>query len=579
MKKLFYLLLLPLYLNATGQDIKYFSPGPVAAGTIVKDAYGVVWKAKTKIANAVSPPSANAYWSYVKTVSVPNFDTLQAKITQLEIKVATPVVTGPTTTAPPTVDTTLFPAIKTPVIAYPRTAGQTITPTLVANGSTNNATALNSLSSSNKWSNTFKDIVVPGASAQTNYSDNTWIEGLWNFRLRPTSGIAKLYNTGGNEFDISHQPLVTSAIFNYDKKASYVGTINTGYLFSTATAGASSITASGTGLTAGDRVFLAGYETQGYGWPPNPRFFEWKTVLSVVGTTITFTKPLEESYNANWKDWDWGGGYFFGKPRIYKIPANYARYVELKDIDWLIQGDVGNAFQLQADTLIIENNTFHGGIWPSENQLFKCINCSGGSWEGDKAVGTLELRNLNTQSEMQGFTGVKWLRMYGGEVNGYMAVTPRFLHMEGVNLKGGLAGIAAIYPFEYYTGVDTWYFKNNIFPNSQTAFDVVTKTFTVESVSGGNRIVLPDNSDPNHAAHWPTKLIVQGSTIWRSGGSARVVDIEYVSGKYHLVLDNIVGSLSAGQVWSYRQIKNIVDLGGNRKENGTPITLSLPALP
>ncbi len=463
---------------------------------------------------------------------------------------------------------------------YPRTAGETInaatTYSIVANGSTNNATNLNSLSSAHKWSDVFKQVTTP--PGQMNYSDNTWVEGLRNVRFKPSSGITQWYNTGGNEFDISHQPIATSGILNYNKKASYVGTINTGYLFSTATAGASSITASGTGLVAGDRVFLAGYECQGSGWPPNPRFFEWKEVLSVVGTTITFTTPLENSYNSLWKDWDWGGGYFFGKPRIFKIPDNYAEYVEIKDTEFLIQEGVGNAFHYPARTIILDNVELHGGAWPSENETFTAIDVFGGSWELDKCVKTVNFNNVTTTSEIQGATGVRNFNIYGGTMGGYLAITPQNFYAEGVTFQGGLAGNAAVYPFEYYTGCDTWTFKDCIFPNVQTAFEVPTLTFTIASMSSGN-IVIPDNSDPEHVAHRPAKLIYQGSTIYSGGNSATVTDIIHSGGNYHLLLSNVVGTFTAGMTVTYRQIKNVVDLGGNRKENGTPITLSLPALP
>lgn len=44
-----------------------FKPGSTyLAGTLVKDVYGTTWKVRQRIGIAVSPPSANAYYAYVK---------------------------------------------------------------------------------------------------------------------------------------------------------------------------------------------------------------------------------------------------------------------------------------------------------------------------------------------------------------------------------------------------------------------------------------------------------------------------------------------------------------------------------
>ena len=60
----------------------------------------------------------------------------------------------------------------------------------------------------------------------------------------------------------------------------------------------------------GDRVLVAGYiqqttedGTQGWGWPPNFRYFEWKTVREVVDAgTLRFEDPFRYSYDAAWPD-------------------------------------------------------------------------------------------------------------------------------------------------------------------------------------------------------------------------------------------------------------------------------------
>jgi hypothetical protein len=43
---------------------------------------------------------------------------------------------------------------------------------------------------------------------------------------------------------------------------------------------------------------------EGWGWPPNCRFYEYKTVESVDGTNIRFTERLRHAYDETWPDWE-----------------------------------------------------------------------------------------------------------------------------------------------------------------------------------------------------------------------------------------------------------------------------------
>jgi hypothetical protein len=62
-----------------------------------------------------------------------------------------------------------------------------------------------------------------------------------------------------------------------------------GYLINTANAGSSSITttthADAGNFSVGMPVLVYGYDQMGNGYPPDPRYFEYKTVLSANAST------------------------------------------------------------------------------------------------------------------------------------------------------------------------------------------------------------------------------------------------------------------------------------------------------
>jgi hypothetical protein len=82
----------------------------------------------------------------------------------------------------------------------------------------------------------------------------------------------------------------------------------------------------------GDRVLVAGYiqqtnedGTQGWGWPPNFRYFEWKTVAEALEINVLrFEDPFRYSYDASWPDL-LHGGRPYGAPRIWRCRLDDGR--------------------------------------------------------------------------------------------------------------------------------------------------------------------------------------------------------------------------------------------------------------
>jgi hypothetical protein len=90
---------------------------------------------------------------------------------------------------------------------------------------------------------------------------------------------------------------------------------------------------------ADDRVLVAGYIQQltadgaeGWGWPPNFRYFEYKTVAAVIDErALRFVDPFRYRYDAAWPDYlhDSGasGGRSFGAPRLWRGRTDDGRHV------------------------------------------------------------------------------------------------------------------------------------------------------------------------------------------------------------------------------------------------------------
>jgi hypothetical protein len=150
------------------------------------------------------------------------------------------------------------------------------------------------------------------------YTDNTW----WNFGERSVTlrfNGARVENTSTEAWDRGWGLLPTSnnphefaadgAPFNPD-----AATVPAGARFHSVAASAQVIDLfTPLPLVPGEIVLLTGCIQQirevdgvkeGWGWPPNFRFYEYKTVAAVDGTKIRFTERLRHAYDENWPDWE-----------------------------------------------------------------------------------------------------------------------------------------------------------------------------------------------------------------------------------------------------------------------------------
>jgi hypothetical protein len=158
------------------------------------------------------------------------------------------------------------------------------------------------------------------------YSDNSWLHGIDSF-IVSAQGIT-FRCTSTSPWDVAKAPFFNGGIYWPGRRPQALPATK-GLKFKSAEKGAYTIILTEPEkFSAGDRVYMAGYEEQFYGEPVNPRFFEWKTVTSISGNALTFTEPLKWSYNEHWKDVQMQGWGLFGKPRVFKIPSTYPRFAK-----------------------------------------------------------------------------------------------------------------------------------------------------------------------------------------------------------------------------------------------------------
>lgn len=225
---------------------------------------------------------------------------------------------------------------------------------------------------------------------------------------------------------------------------------NSGHLIQDANSGASSVTLVTTGDAAnysvGDRVLLRWMERQGAAsFPPNPGYFEWHTIKTIVGGVVTFEKPLKYIYKAQAPDFTSGSFYLVtnGKARILNLTRS--GYTEAGTLRILggIGVDTGAGTAGYRGALIVEGaalvevedanfKAYFNNC--SEKQILRRCIFSGGITELDKIVGTLVAEDTNFNGMSQG-TGVEVFEMNGGILTGAVQIRTREIYLNKVQVR------------------------------------------------------------------------------------------------------------------------------------------------
>jgi hypothetical protein len=653
--KLTFLALL-FFISVNAQEL--FKGGPYTKGQQVKDAYGTVWQARQNIANAVTPPSANTYWSYVKTVPVITIDSLLKRIGILESSykpvdtivyippvdtVNVPVwykagaehdiitvpsntnlrygaiggpyltktfsgtfqaenqffggdpapgqakyvfsdkqtVTPPTIPEPtPTTGTISGTDIIIPTYTPPITFTEVNVATRYGIKAGDNTSALLQLNSEWRWK---APMPYPNAVRFTfpavtiTYTNNGWLNGIAAFEIIASGTNFQCLSTSAD--DMAKCPLNNGGLLiDYDGRSAGAN----GQKFKTAQKGSNQITLIEAGsYVAGDRVFICGYEEQFYGYPPNPRFFEWNKVKSVSGSVITLENTLKWSYNELWRDvagmMPYSIDTYFGKPRIFKLGAGYTQYARfVGPTNWIRNPNTRNvvgvtsAFRFIAENLFCDEQASED-FWASENYHAVYYKCKSEIFEVDKCNGIVELTECyvdGPRSAVTGATGADVLVLKNNTFKNYSGVSPRVLYAEG-NTFESKTGDPGLYPHPEMTWVEKVYLKNNTFKGGDPSY-----TSTMYKWTAGSFTSLAATSNSITFAGTNTQAAKQmgpGPIQSTDGATALLKDIIWDGSNFVTQLENVTGTLKAGQVWMFNREQKVIDLGGNVDLGGKKI--------
>ena len=444
-----------------------------------------------------------------------------------------------------------------------------------ADGVTDNYPALQRLNAD--WRGADKcyvEFVFP--AGQVNYSKSFWLDGIDSFKVIGKN--TNFVNTANDANDMGNCPLNNSGLLITG------GRMTAGHRFKTVEKGSATITLiDAASYSVGDRIFIAGYEEQFYGYPPNPRFFEWNSVKAINGSVITLGKPLRWAYNENWKDvanmLPVSDVTSFGKPRIYKI-NNYSRYAVFKDCNFLrgpgVKSYTTSAFRYISDVLICEN-VYAEDFWPSENRVAIYTNCRSKTFELDKMNEFVKIEGCSVSggsaspitASLTAATGVDSLVLIKNTFENYCPLSPRILYASGNTFKSKTLD-PPLYPHPEATWVEKVYLKDNVFfggdkPYTSTMYRWTKGSFTTIS-NTSNSVTF---SGLNNV---PAKLMGHGEVVKSNDGATAIVtDISWDGANWLVNLGSIKGTLNTNQVWNFNTEEKVVDLCGNSSLDGKMI--------
>jgi hypothetical protein len=245
------------------------------------------------------------------------------------------------------------------------------------------------------------------ASGAYTYTNNRWLWGIQNVIIDAYG--ASFQCTSSSDGNAGNQiPLYVNDPFDDSGDTPWPHTtyVN-GDLINTVASGAASVTTTTAGnaahYSAGMPVLLYGYDQQGWGYPPNPRYFEYKTVLSANASTgvVTFTDFLQNFYDSRWWDTLYGDGtqLYHGAPRILSLQrANYtqANLIWIKGATFLGNSVTPGSNQLQvtANLMIYEDVSAAAfNVVLTNRAIIKRGHFVGNLSTGDKVIGSLVIED------------------------------------------------------------------------------------------------------------------------------------------------------------------------------------------
>lgn len=275
------------------------------------------------------------------------------------------------------------------------------------------------------------------------YTDNTWLSGLTFFTIEGN----------GSEFQNIIEPVPhgedcqTLSLRGPHRKRDPVFRYhyNNGSRFEQIASDKIQLLETIQDFNCGDLVLLTGFEQQHSGYPPNPRYFEYKLVtgMTTAGNILELDTTLNNQYDIDWGDYAWGDPgreLKSGSPRILNLSHTdytYPRKVEIRNATFLPNPNcsISDALVIPGEEVVLRN-VHLDIVFPHCARVFRFI---GGSInrivEFDKIVDSIYLQNVSIhrtnqepgQSRVLAATSVNYLALVDCVIEGPIRVSPRHL--------------------------------------------------------------------------------------------------------------------------------------------------------
>jgi hypothetical protein len=198
-----------------------------------------------------------------------------------------------------------------------------------------------------RWTKDIKDLVVQGYGSTL--TDNGTGAGFHLGGIGLTGGSARLATVAAGELSVKLLTPSQSSLFSIGKYALITG-----------------LDLQGT------------WRGEGYGFPPNPHFFEYVQVTDINSSTgvITFKSPLKNTYKSTWPSYDVGGRFGpdqGGPATLYALDPSWDTISEYRGLT--IDQPNRQTYSI-GRSVTYRDVTFTGGYCgiPTQNLLWQAIN-------------------------------------------------------------------------------------------------------------------------------------------------------------------------------------------------------------
>jgi hypothetical protein len=188
----------------------------------------------------------------------------------------------------------------------------------------------------------------------------------------------------------------------------------------------------------GNYVLISGIDMMGYGFPPNPFFYEYQQIAEIdtanncdhtAGASITFAAPLKNTYKATWPLYNAGNAFapdHGGPATLYALDPAWDTTQEFRGITF--SADAGQTYAIGRD-ITFANVKFTGFACaiPTQNLSWTVVDSdfSTCAMEVDKIIGTVTLANVRIYRILFQSSSVDVFNLIDSTVTGTINGTPK----------------------------------------------------------------------------------------------------------------------------------------------------------